>query len=152
MDSSHTGEIPSVDLVRINKENQPPTSDRKRIGDEDRPPTPNRSSKRARTRHVLEQQEDLTQRDYTTRGSSNLPFQQISAYSNSNLTMDLFIKFQHYISTKHFVFALCDTTITAFEFVILNHLHHPPAPPSEHNKPDHMRRHVPNARQARKTR
>jgi hypothetical protein len=68
MDSSHTGEIPSVDLVRINKENQPPTSDRKRIGDEDRPPTPNRSSKRARTRHVLEQQEDLTQRDYTTRG------------------------------------------------------------------------------------
>lgn len=67
MDSSHTGDIPSVDLVRINKENQPPTSDRKRIGGEDRPPTPNRS-KRARTRRVLEQQEDLTQRDYTTRG------------------------------------------------------------------------------------
>ena len=46
----------------------------------------------------------------------------MSDYSNSNLTMDLFVKFQNYISTKHFVFAL---------FVILNHLHQSPSASSE---------------------
>ena len=57
-----------MNLVRADKENQQPN--RKRISGEDRPPTPDRSSKRARTRGVLEQEEDDTHKDYTARGAA----------------------------------------------------------------------------------